>query len=91
MRLLLAGLAVLSLARPALAQGNEKYRPTKFQDLDLSMQALLNEGYSIVNESVAANGGNYLLHRQDKWITCSLAGTQQGGQVVVVSRCVALN
>ena len=91
MRLLLACLAAASVAGPAMAQENAQYHVTKFQDLAQSMEALLNGGYTIVNESVAANGANFLLRRQDKWVTCSLKGAEQGGQVIVGSRCVALN
>lgn len=92
MRLLIACLAAASVAGPALAQENAQYHVTKFQDLAQSMEALLNGGYTIVNESVAANGANFLLRRQDKWVTCSLKGAEQGGgQVIVGSRCVALN
>ena len=91
MRLLLACLAAASVAGPAVAQENAQYHVTKFQDLAQSMEALLNGGYTIVNESVAANGANFLLRHQDKWVACSLKGAEQGGQVIVGSRCVALN
>lgn len=91
MRMLLAGLAAASVAAPAMAQDTAQYHVTKFQDLAQSMETLLNGGYTIVNESVAANGANFLLRHQDKWVTCSLRGAEQSGQVVVGSRCVALN
>src|SRR5579862_3784304 len=44
-----------SVAGPAVAQENAQYHVTKFEDLAQSMEALLNGGYTIVNESVAAN------------------------------------
>lgn len=91
MRMVLACLAAASVAMPARAQDTARYHVTKFQDLDQSMEALLNGGYAIVNESVAANGANFLLRRRDGWVTCSLKGAEQGGQVIVGSRCVALN
>ena len=91
MRMLLAGF-VLCLAGPAMAQDVHQYHVTKFQDVPLSMAVLLNSGYAIVNESIGPDGvGNYLLHRENKWVTCSLKGSEQGGRVVVGSRCVALN
>lgn len=91
MRMLFLCLAALALAQPAMAQDIQQYHVTRFQDLQLSMEQLLNGGYTIVNESVAANGANFLLRRQEKWVTCSLKGSEQVGQVVVGSRCVALN
>jgi hypothetical protein len=91
MRLLLVTLAALSLTAPAQAQETQEYHVTKFQDLALSMEALLNDGYAIVNESVAQNGANFLLRHENKWITCSLKGTERDGKVIVGSRCVALN
>ena len=92
MRTLLAGLIVLA-ALPAAAQERHPLHPTKFQDLAVSMEMLLNNGFSIVNESVGPDGaGNYLLHgRETKWVTCSLHGVELNGHVVVGSRCVALN
>lgn len=92
MRLLLAGLLALS-AVPGVAQERQTYHPTKFQDLAVSMEVLLNNGFSIVNESIAPDGvGNYLLRgRENKWVTCSLRGAVMNGRVVVGSRCTALN
>ena len=80
MRMLFACLAAASVAGPAMAQENAQYHVTKFQDLGQSMEALLNGGYAIINESVAANGANFLLRHQDKWVTCSLKGAEKGGR-----------
>lgn len=92
MRGLPAALLSFAFAGPAMAQTNERYAVTKFQDLEQSMQVLLTEGYTIVNETIGGNNlANFLLRRQDKWVTCSLHGVQQATQVVVVSRCTALN
>jgi hypothetical protein len=89
---LLASLAVAASALPAAAQERHAYHPTKFQDLAISMEMLLNNGFAIVNEAIAPDGvGNYLLHRENKWVTCSLRGGEVNGRVVVGSRCVALN
>ncbi len=91
MRPLIASLAAACLAAPAMAQDVHAYHVTKFQDLPLSMAVLLNNGYTIVNESVGSNGANFLLRKNTKWVTCSLKGAEQGSRVVVGSRCVSLN
>jgi hypothetical protein len=93
MRLLLTCLAFATFTLPAMAQGVavDSYHPTKYLNLDQSMQALLDSGYTIVNLSVIPSGANFLLRRSDKWVICSLKGFQQAGQVAVGSLCVALN
>lgn len=93
MRLLLICLAVATLGVPAMAQdvAVDSYHRTKYQNLDQSMEALLDSGYTIVNLSVIPSGANFLLRRGEKWVICSLKGFQQGGQVNVGSLCVALN
>jgi hypothetical protein len=93
MRMLLICLATGALAVPAMAQDASvnSYHQTKYQNLDQSMEALLDGGYTIVNLSVIPSGANFLLRRSDKWVICSLKGFQQSGQVAVGSLCVALN
>ena len=93
MRMLLICLATGALAVPAMAQDAwvNSYHQTKYQNLDQSMEALLDGGYTIVNLSVIPSGANFLLRRSDKWVICSLKGFQQSGQVAVGSLCVALN
>ena len=93
MRMLLACLAIAALTVPAMAQdvAADSYHRTKYQNLDQSMEALLDGGYTIVSLSVPPSGANFLLRRSEKWVICSLKGFQQGGQVAVGSLCVALN
>ena len=92
MRMLLTCFALGAAIAPAMAQDvADSYHHTKYQNLDQSMEALLDGGYTIVNLSVIPSGANFLLRRSDKWVICSLKGFQQGGQVAVGSLCVALN
>lgn len=93
MRMLLACLAIAALPVPAMAQdvAADSYHRTKYQNLDQSMEALLDGGYTIVSLSVPPSGANFLLRRGEKWVICSLKGFQQSGQVAVGSLCVALN
>jgi hypothetical protein len=93
MRMLLTSVAIGTLTFPAMAQNAavDSYHQTKYQNLEQSMEALLDGGYTIVNLSVIPTGANFLLRRSDKWVICSLKGFQQSGQVAVGSLCVALN
>lgn len=97
MRMLLTCLAIgafiAPIPAPAMAQdvAVDSYHRTKYQNLDQSLQALLDSGYTIVSLSVPPSGANFLLRRNEKWVICSLKGFQLGGQVSVGSLCVALN
>jgi len=93
MRMLLACVAAISLAAPALAQAPhfEKYQRSKYQMLDRSMEALLDDGYAIVNMTAGPSGVGFLLRRDNKWVVCSTKGVEQKDQTIFGSQCVALN
>jgi hypothetical protein len=71
---------------PAAAQ-TAPGRVTLFQELDQSMEALLNEGWTITDIAGNLGGVSYLLQKNNKWVTCQVITRREDSR----SRCMALN
>jgi len=70
-----------------MAQQTPPGQVTLFQELEQPLEALLNEGWQIVDMAGNLGGIGYLLHREGKWITCQVISRREDTR----SRCMAMN
>jgi hypothetical protein len=86
----LAGLA-LFLTVPFLAAPARGQTPpgqmTMFQELEQSLEGLLNEGWQVTGVAGNLGGIAYLLQKEGKWITCQVITRREDSR----SRCMAMN
>lgn len=83
----LAALLLLGAPLAATAQQVPPGQITLFQELEQSLEALLNEGWQIVDMAGNLGGIGYLLHKDSKWITCQVISRREDTR----SRCMAMN
>lgn len=85
---LLAGLALASLApAQAPAQTTQPGIETRYEELTIPLQALLDEGWEIVDMAGNLGGIAYLLRKESKWVTCQVVSRREDTR----SRCMAMN
>lgn len=84
----IAFFAVIGWSCSTSAQAVDRLnKPTMSQQLDQSLEQLLNEGYTIV----AVSGLQFTLRKGGKWIWCSADAGGIMGHMPWRSQCIALN
>ena len=87
MRRLALAAGLLLLAFPVAAQTPQQGQVTQFQELEQSLETLLNGGWQVTGMSGNLGGIGYLLHKDGKWITCQVITRREDSR----SRCMAMN
>ncbi|MFC3127069.1 hypothetical protein ACFOD4_18535 [Pseudoroseomonas globiformis] len=85
-----AALALLLLAASgpaALAQSPPPGQVTHFQEIEQSLEALLNEGWEVTGMAGNLGGIAYVLRKENKWITCQVITRREDSR----SRCMTMN
>lgn len=90
MRLAPGGMALAALllaAAPILAQTTQPGHETRYEELTVSLQSLLDDGWEIVDMAGNLGGIAYLLRKESKWVTCQVISRREDTR----SRCMAMN